>query len=106
MGERTSLKKHLKKFAEEILADYPLKEMYLFGSRAGGKVRKDSDIDLLLVSTGFIGKRRMKRSPPLYLKWKLDYPVDFLCLTPEEFSKKKKMIGVVQETVKTGIKII
>lgn len=106
MDKKTILAKSLQKFGREISPEYPLQAMYLFGSRATGKARKDSDVDLLLVSPVFRGKRRLRRAPILYLKWDLDYPVDFICLTPEEFRKKKNEIGVVQEAVKYGVKII
>jgi len=96
----------LKGFAESISHEYPLRSMYLFGSRATGKVRKDSDVDLIMVSSKFRGKRRLQRSPPLYMMWDLDYPVDFVCLTPEEFNKRKREIGIVKEAVKNGIKIV
>ena len=105
MDKRTDLVKSLKKFAEEISTEVPIDKMYLFGSRATGKIKKSSDVDLLLVSKGFIGKRRLKRAPPLYMKWNLQYPVDFVCLTPKEFREKKNAAGVVQEAVKKGIKI-
>lgn len=106
MGQKTNLIKSLKKFAQEVSKKCPVNSMYLFGSRAAGRVREGSDVDLLLVSTGFIGKRRLKRAPSLYLTWNLKYPVDFICLTPEEFKKKKKEIGIVQEAIRTGIKVI
>src|SRR3989344_6927016 len=100
MDKKTRLNDNLRKFAKEISSDYPLDKMYLFGSRAKGKkVKKYSDVDLLLVSKAFKGKRKIKRSPQLYLKWNLEYPVDFICLTPEEFNKQRKEIGIVQEAV-------
>ena len=106
MGKKTKLREELEIFAEEISSDYHLNKMYLFGSRASGKVKKNSDVDLLLVSKTFKGKRRLQRSPPLYLKWNLQYPVDFVCLTPEEFNHKKKIVGIVREAVEKGIQII
>lgn len=101
----TRLMGQLKQFAQEVSNDMPIDKMYLFGSRATGKVKRSSDVDLLLVSKGFIGKRRLRRAPPLHMKWNLDYPVDFICLTPKEFREKKKEVGIVQEAVKKGIKI-
>ena len=67
-----------------------IEKMFLFGSRASGKVHKWSDIDLVVVSKKFRGKSILKRSPQLHIKWDLGYPVDFLCYTPEEFNKLKK----------------
>ncbi len=106
MGKKTALTKSLHQFAQRISSEYPLTNMYLFGSRAIGKEKKDSDVDLLLVSPVFQGQRRLRRSPPLYLKWNLTYPVDFVCLTPEEFHRKKREIGIVQEALKEGIRIV
>lgn len=106
MGKKTELKKLLKTFAKEVSNEFPVDKMFLFGSRAAGKVTKSSDVDLLLVSKGFAGKRKLRRSPPLYLKWNLSYPVDFICLTLAEFNKKKSEIGIVQEAVKKGVRII
>lgn len=105
MDRKAALIKALKGFAEEVSSDIPIDKMYLFGSRATGKVKRSSDVDLLLVSKRFIGKRRLERAPQLYMKWNLDYPVDFVCLTPKEFQEKKNEVGIVQEAVKKGIKI-
>lgn len=106
MGKKTELVKSLRKFAKEISDDVPVDSMYLFGSQATGKTRKGSDVDLILVSRKFRGERRLKRSPHLYMKWNLDYPVDFVCLTPKEFKEKKNQIGIVREAVRNGVKII
>ncbi len=105
MDRKAALIKALKGFAEEVSSDIPIDKMYLFGSRATGKVKRSSDVDLLLVSKRFIGKRRLQRAPQLYMKWNLDYPVDFVCLTPKEFRERKNEVGIVQEAVKKGIKI-
>lgn len=82
-----------------------IEKMYLFGSRAMGRVHKWSDVDLIVVSKKFNGKGILKRSPELYTKWDLDYPVDFLCYTPEEFNKLKKQITIVRDAVIEGIEI-
>ena len=79
--------------------------MYFFGSRATGKPHKWSDVDLVVVSKHFRGKGLLERSPPLYINWDIDYPVDFLCYTPEEFKRLQKRISIVSEAVKTGIEV-
>jgi|SRR3989344_3896354 len=96
------LRWQLQQFTEEVSSDIPIDKMYLFGSRAAGKVKKSSDVDLLLVSKGFIGKRRLWRSPQLYMKWDLDYPVDFVCLTPKEFREKKTKQALFKKQLKKG----
>ena len=106
MGRKQKLIQELNSFAVKISQEYPLQKMILFGSRAKGKHHEDSDVDLLLVSPKFRKKRRLQRSPPLYLKWNLNYPVDFLCYTPEEFERKKNKIGIVHEALAKGIDIL
>lgn len=107
--KRDNLIKKLKKFKEMISKKYGVEKVILFGSRVSGKSNKDSDVDLIVVSKDFVGRSILKRSPGLYLEWhlnsNLDYPVDFLCYTPEEFNKLKKQITIVREAVKEGIEI-
>jgi uncharacterized protein len=105
MVKKGDLTKQLEGFRKDISKEYPIKKMILFGSRASGKITRHSDIDLILVSPKFRGRKRLDRSPPLYLKWDLHYPVDLICLTPEEFSRKKKQIGIIKQAVEEGIEI-
>lgn len=91
----------LKEFKKQNKID----KMYLFGSMATGRTHKYSDVDLLVVSKHFRRKGILERSPGLYMKWNLEYPVDFLCYSPEEFNKLKNQITIVRQAVKTGIRI-
>jgi|SRR3989344_6508374 len=100
--KKSKLIKELKEFKKQN----NIRQMYLFGSMASGSHHKDSDVDLILVSEKFRGKNVMQRSPPLHMKWRLKYPVDMLCYTPEEFNKLKRQITIVREAVRSGIKII
>jgi len=79
--------------------------MVFFGSRVGRKYSKWSDIDLVIVSKQFRNKKFRYRPIGFYKYWNLNYPVDFLCYTPEEFNKLKKQITIVREAVKEGIEI-
>ena len=82
-----------------------IEQMYLFGSRATGKIHKWSDVDLIVVSKRFNGKGINERAPRLYMKWNLEYPVDFLCYSPDEFNKLKKQVTIVRKAVEDGVKI-
>ena len=104
MGKRKHLGK-LKQFKERLSKDIPIEKMYLFGSRASGNFHRWSDFDLLIVSSGFRGKKFRYRPLGFWRYWTIDYPVDFLCYTPEEFNKLKKQITIVREAVKEGIEI-
>ena len=105
--ERTKIIRVVKKFENELRGKYQIEKIIIFGSQARGEAKKDSDIDLIVVSKNI--KNKMKFLSGLYHEWhlnqKIDYPVDFLCYTPEEFEKKSKQITIVREAVKEGIVI-
>ena len=105
MGGRKTIELKLKKFKKNVNKDLSVSKMYFFGSRATGKPHKYSDIDLIIVSPKFRKLDFFKRGAKMYDYWNIDYPVDFLCYTPEEFNKLKKQITVVREAVRNGIKI-
>lgn len=95
----------LRKFKLKLSREVPIETMIFFGSMAVGKSRKDSDIDLIVVSKKFRNKRFRYRPIGFYKFWNLSYPVDFLCYTPEEFDKLKNQITIVREAVKEGVEI-
>ena len=106
MGEDTSkLIKALKEFKEMLCQKYDIKEMILFGSQVSGEVDEDSDVDLIVVGDEFKDKSPLKRPFELYLEWTMDYPVDFLCYTSEEFEAKRKGISIVRHAIHEGIVI-
>ncbi len=105
MVQRKILIKNLSRFAQTISEEYQLQKIILFGSQAAGSPTRHSDVDLLIVSPKFKRLQSMDRAPPLYLKWNLRYPVDFICLTPQEFERKKKQVGIVREAIQKGIEI-
>ena len=102
MGEKKSINVLLKLFGKKVSSFLPLEKMILFGSFATGKTRKWSDIDLLIVSESFKGVKPLNRGLGLYDIWDIDYPVDFICYTPEEFEKAKKRIGIISQALKEG----
>ena len=104
MDRKTIIKK-LQVFRKNLSKDMPIRSMIFFGSRAWGKPHRDSDIDLIIVSPKFRRRRPLDRGLNLYEYWDLDYPVDFLCYTPEEFKKLSRQITVVKEAKEHGIKI-
>jgi len=105
MDRKTVLIRELEKFKKNVSRDIPIKRMIFFGSRATGTYKQDSDIDLVVISSKFREQKYRRRSLVLYNNWNLDYPVDFLCYTPEEFEKESKRITIVREAVKGGIVI-
>lgn len=97
----------IKDFAKRVKKEYKVDKLILFGSRARGDNFNDSDYDVIIVSSDFKNIFFTKKIAKMYNFWK-HYPLEIepLCYTPEEFEKKKKQIGIVQQAVKEGIEII
>ena len=68
----------------------PTEKVFIFGSRARGDARPESDIDLIIVSSAFTGMPAWKRWEVLgdALAEVLE-PIEALAYSPEEFEAKK-----------------
>ena len=81
----------------------------LFGSRARGDHRQDSDIDILLISDSSIPEPVMRQLEAVATATKnVAIPeacsVDVGCMTPEEFLKKRLMLNsLAREVAKHGV---
>lgn len=104
MGKKEIIKE-LKTFKRDLKKKIYINKMLFFGSRASGKPKQHSDIDLIIVSKDFKGKRFRNRAIGFYNYWNLNYAVDFLCYTPAEFKRLSKQITIVSQAIKEGIEI-
>ena len=99
----------VKRFKESIAKKYAVEEIVLFGSAARGTMKKDSDVDILVVSSKYGRKDVFKITPKLYGVWhekqKIDYPVDILLFNTAEFNKLKGQVSIVSEALREGIAI-
>ena len=105
MGKKEDIIKALKNFVKDANRDFKINKIIFFGSRTGKKYSKDSDIDLIIVSEDFRGLDFFTRVSKMYKYWNLDYAVDFLCYTPEEFKILRKRISIVKYALEKGIVI-
>lgn len=108
MPETTSedIFNHLADVAADV--DTPVDEVLVFGSTARGERDEDSDTDVIVISSAFDSETPVYERAPEFLKaWDYDYgPVDFLCLTPEEFEEKKDdERTAVAEAVEEGVSV-
>jgi len=102
MGKKESLKL-IGDFVNKLTKHFSVKEVIFFGSRAEGRAREDSDIDLIIVSDDFEGMTFFRRVAKMYDYWETVMPVDFLCYTIEEYERLKKKISIVSEALKVGV---
>ncbi|MBM3500869.1 MAG: nucleotidyltransferase domain-containing protein [Armatimonadetes bacterium] len=86
-----------------LVAEYRPEHMVLFGSRAVGTPREDSDIDLLIVAARFRETKSVDRH--FRVRKTLGFPLglDLLCYTPEEFEQLRDGFGLVADICREGI---
>jgi len=100
-----SLTAQLWQFRRKLSDRYAIERMILFGSHARGEARRDSDVDLIVVSPRFRGKNAIDRAASLRLEWDLRRSVDFLCYTPEEFRELSRRPSIVSVALQEGVQI-
>ncbi len=64
------------------------RRIILFGSRARGRVRRESDIDLLVIMED--GRTFKERMRDIYASLETDADVDILAYSPEEFERIRR----------------
>jgi predicted nucleotidyltransferase len=106
-------KSKIKKKVISVVKDYlrnlegkiNVKKVILFGSAARGKMHRDSDIDLIILSPDF---KKMEFVERLILLSRLregmkeSAPMDVFGYTPEEFEKLSKESIVLKEAKREG----
>ncbi len=102
----TKKNKIITSFRRIVHQNFSPSKIILFGSQATGKARKDSDYDFVVISPKFKKIEWEERGAKIYyLKRNIPAAMDIICLTPEEFEKKKNKLGVIREAVREGIEI-
>jgi predicted nucleotidyltransferase len=95
--------KILKRYLNKIGKKFRIEKTILFGSRAKGDWKNESDIDLIVVSSDFSGINFRKRVVEVIGDWNENIDLEVFCYTPEEFEKKKNRISIVSEALKEGV---
>jgi predicted nucleotidyltransferase len=94
----TSVEEAVNRIVEQF---HPAK-IILFGSRARGSAKRDSDVDLLVVMDVTGSKRRQAVEIDLALANRT-FPLDLVVVTPEEFEKYRDVAcHVVCPAVREG----
>lgn len=80
-------------------------EAVLFGSRARGEELRNSDVDLIVISSTFAGRPFPERLRLLHEQWTLPLFLEGLPYTPEEVEELRHTRGIVARALEEGIRI-
>lgn len=93
MSIKTLYKKEIHRIRNRIVNKYNPEKIILFGSCANGKIRRDSDADMLIVKKSRMpGFRRTQKVYKLLSGLRYKIPLDIIVYTPTEF-KNRLQIG-------------
>ena len=96
------------KYVGGLKSRIKIKKALLFGSAARGKLNKNSDIDIIIISNEFKKMNLIKRLvflSRLRSEEFLERPMDILGYTPEEFRKLSQISSMFSDANKEGIEI-
>ena len=102
------IKKEIKKIVQQYRlkvknAGIPIEKMIIFGSYARGNARKDSDIDICVVSPE-LGKDEIAEASKLnFLRWKLDNRIEAHPVSSKDF--KSTATPFISEVKKYGVEV-
>jgi len=100
------IKEFISKYKDIIKSLYNPYGVWLFGSRISGIPKKESDIDMILVSEKFEGIKFINRMGEVLKEIDFSKHIDAICYTPDEFEKKKAEIGLVKEAIDKGLRVL
>jgi uncharacterized protein len=93
----------IQRFISLVSQEYPVRNLYLFGSYAKGNAKDYSDIDIAIVSDKFEGIRFNDREKLAKYLIKTSYDLEVHPFKTEDFTTDDPF---VEEIIRTGNKIV
>ena len=82
---------------------FPIQRVVLYGSVAKGTAREDSDIDIAVITSGFLPSRIKEGSAILLASKDIDIRIETVTLHPEDFDRPFFTLG--REIERTGVEV-
>ncbi len=89
-------------YLRAVRQKFPIKKAYLFGSYAKGTAREESDIDLAIISSAFVGNHFQDDVQLGLVKLDIDLRIEPVGFRPEDFTEENML---AEEILRTGIEI-
>ena len=98
------------RFQKEALpllkAEFKPEKVILFGSRVSGNAKRNSDIDVIIVSSYFEGMPFLKRMPAVIKKVPFPKHVDYICYTREEYESIRNESSVIMDALENSLELV
>lgn len=86
--KKTGIEKSISLFVEALKKEIPVEKVILFGSCARARNTRYSDIDIIVVSSYFVRKKKIESMQYLFhIAAKVDSRIEPIPATPEELRK-------------------
>jgi uncharacterized protein len=95
----------IQKMVRKIVRQFKPDQVILFGSRATGMARPDSDVDLLIVMS-VEGSPREKAIEIRVALHGMGVPKDIIVTTPEDFAWRKEINGTIERPASLEGKVL
>lgn len=88
------LQERIRDFVGRLDAEVGVDKAFLFGSTATGKRHRNSDVDLIIVSSSFEDMPELDRLFLLQHRWRYIEDLEAFAYTPKEFEKLRERLLV------------
>jgi len=99
------IKRYRKEALPKLVDEFNPEKVILFGSRVLGTARKDSDIDIIVISSAFARIPFLRRMPLVLKKVPFPKHVDYICYTPEEYEKMKNESSLIMDALENSMEV-
>ncbi|MFH0947651.1 MAG: nucleotidyltransferase domain-containing protein [Elusimicrobiota bacterium] len=89
-----------------IMKEFEPNKVIMFGSRVNGTAKRNSDLDIILVSDYFVNIPFLKRMSIALKKIAFPKHIDYLCYTPKEYKKIKNESSIIMDALKNSMEIV
>ena len=105
MGDRW-IEEFREKALPELVREFKPERVLIFGSRVRGTANKDSDIDVIVVSSYFADIPFLRRMPLVLKKVPFLKHVDYLCYTRSEYERIKDESSVIMDALENSVELV
>ena len=90
----------------KLIEEFRPEKVIIFGSRVRGTANKDSDIDVIVISSYFADIPFLRRMPSVLKKVSFPKHVDYLCYTRNEYERIKNESAIIMDALENSVELV